>query len=79
MTGARGNFFPPSFEPLWVRFVGEGSPLGEVVLSDEIKSVVVVGVLYGVVDWNTKGQNGQHGEEESGCSQRNQLEWRLYP
>ena len=82
MTGARGKLFPPSFEPLCIRFVGEERAVDEAEVSDgveEIKSVVVVVVPNVVDDWSVKGQGGQHGEEELGYSQRDQLKWLLSP
>ena len=46
---------------------------------EEIKFVVVVVVPSVVDDWSAKGQGGQHGEEEVGYSQRDQLKWLLSP
>jgi len=57
MTGARGNFLPPSFESFCIRLVGEDRPLGDGELSNEVEGIklgVVVGIPKGVGDWRTK-------------------------
>jgi len=75
-TGARGNFLPPSPEPLCTKSVGEDGAVDDAEESDEVDGIrpeVVVGVPKAVEDWSARGQKGQHGDNEFGHSRMDQV------